>query len=460
MTEAMNKGLQRLTRFAMMTGALALIPAPVSATSLEDAVVQSLNTNPEVQIRANNRKAIDEELRQARGLYLPQVDVEMGIGREWTSNLTTRTLGAGAAEHTAEEYRGLLSQRLFDGFEADSEVARQKSRIASAARRVYETSEFLALDAINSYLQVILQKNLLALAEENVAYHRDILGRIKQRQAGGAGSSADVSQTQARLERAISTLHERRNDVADAYALYLRVVGTTASGLSQPSFSEALLPGSIDDAIAVAQKGNPTIKILQSDVKVADAEIDLAGADYWPKVNFEVDAGYFDDRNGVDSFEDRHAVMVRARWNLFRGGIKPAGVNEAKHRKSEAQSRVANATIIAREQMEQSWNAHEASVGRQTALAGAVAANQQTLGAYVQQFQVGQRTLLDVLDAQNELFATRSQLATVSTNRVLSGYRILAVGGQLLTSLDIVAPGSADEDSESFGEDVFGTWIE
>src|SRR5690606_33707045 len=118
-----------------------------------------------------------------------------------------------------------LSQLLFDGFFADSEVERQKARVASAAYRVGETAEFVGLDAVEAYLEVLRHRERVQIAEDNVAVHRATLGRVGQRAEGGGGNIADVRQAEARLSSAESTLVQTRGDLRDAEYLFLRVVG-------------------------------------------------------------------------------------------------------------------------------------------------------------------------------------------------------------------------------------------
>ena len=128
------------------------------AASLVDAIQLAITTNPTIGIVASNREQIDEELRQARGLYLPQVDILFGIGKESTNNRETRGRGKDLMTLTREEATLTIRQNVFDGFEREGRIGREKARIRSAARRVFENSEFLALDAIGAYLDVVRQR--------------------------------------------------------------------------------------------------------------------------------------------------------------------------------------------------------------------------------------------------------------------------------------------------------------
>lgn len=426
---------------ALLGGALSFPGTVAHAISVEEAVHLAISTNPDIGIVASNREAVDEELRQARGLYLPQVDAAVGIGREQTNNRTTRNTGNG---HSVGLYRQessiTLQQRIFDGFEAAATVEREQARVDSAAYRVAENAEVLALDAIGVFVEVLRQRELVRLAEDNLAVHLDILDSLQQRLAGGGGTRADVSQTEARVSRSRATLTQNLNDLRDAEALYTRIVGQFPDSLTAPEFPSGVLPGSLEDAVDWAGSNNPTTKIFQADVDTAEAEVELSEVPFYPAVSLEGQTEYNDGTGGVDSWEFNNQVMVRVRMNLFRGGIDRAARQEALSRLSESKNRRLRSHLEAQQDMRQSWFALEAAQQRVEDLTSAVEFNIQTRDAYRQQFEVAQRTLLDVLDAENELFVSRGQLVSDQTNELLASYRILAVGGMLLENLGVAAP--------------------
>ncbi len=189
---------------AVLLGSALILPGSLTAeaVSINEAIKLALATNPDIGIVVSNREAVDEELRQARGLWLPQLDAALGIGRERTNDRTTRAAGKGHLDLTREEASLTLQQRIFDGFEANSTIEREMARVESAANRVHENAEFLALDVIGGYVEVLRQRELVRLAEANLNVHIGILDSLQQRLAGGGGSRADVAQTEARSARA------------------------------------------------------------------------------------------------------------------------------------------------------------------------------------------------------------------------------------------------------------------
>ena len=432
---------------AALLGTALLFPGTMAAqaVSLNEAIELAISTNPDIGIVASNREAVDEELKQARGLYLPQIDVAAGIGRESTNDRTTRArVGSRDTLYlTRQEASITLQQRIFDGFETDSTVNREKARVESAANRVHENAEFLALDVIGAYVEVLRQRELVRLAEENLRVHLGILDSLKQRLAGGGGSRADVAQTEARSARARATLTQTLNDLRDSEAAYTRIIGQFPDQLEAPEFPEGVLPGDLDEAVSLAGTNNPTTKIFEADVRSANAEVSLAEVPLYPAVTLEAESEYNDGRDGIDTYEFNNQVMLRLRWNLFRGGIDRANRQEQLSRLAESKNRRLRSFLEAQQEMRQSWFALEASRQRVEDLSDSVKFNMETRDAYRQQFEVAQRTLLDVLDAENELFVSSGQLVSAQTNELLASYRILAVGGMLMGTLNIAPPQQA-----------------
>jgi adhesin transport system outer membrane protein len=423
--------------------------------TLEEAVELAIQTNPQVEGAASNRRAVSQQLRQARSGYLPQLSVSAEAGPARIEDQATRARSGDDHEDTVREvYRATISQTLFDGFDTGSRVERQKARLRAAAYGVYDTTELLALDTVNQYLQVRLQRRLLEIAEQNVAIHRDILDQVRERLDRGAGSSADVSQTQARLYQAQATVVQGEQALQDAVASFRRFVGRAPGQLEQPSLSRGTLPANERQALDTAVKQNPLIKRRQAEVEAARSEVDVQGADYYPDVSLEGQSIYRDGTDAADTYEREHRLVLQFEWVLYSGGRDTAERNEAVERASEARSRRMEAMRQIREELRRAWNALRSTRRQVRELEQTVAANEQTLDAYRQQFGVGQRTLLDVLDAENELFATRTRLASTRTDQLFARYNVQALTGQLLPTLGVQQVAASDPAAPGFFETV------
>ncbi len=221
-----------------------------------------------------------------------------------------------------------------------------------------------------------------------------------------------------------------------------------------PEYSGDLLPGDLNQAVGWVNDNNPTVRIFEADVRVTEAEVGLAEAAFYPTVNIELETEYNNNRDGINDDEWNTQAMVRMRWNLFRGGIDRANRQEALARMSEAKSVWYQSLADSQRAMRNSWFELESSKQLVEDLTAAVGFNIETRDAYVEQFDVAQRTLLDVLDAENELVGSRGRLVTAEITEIVAGYRILALGGQLLATLAVSAPEQAVVDHKSWNEAV------
>jgi outer membrane protein, adhesin transport system len=434
-----------------------------SATSIEDSIRTALATNPEVGVVAADREAIDQELRQARAEYLPSIDVRGAAGPEYTDNPATRNRrdrGDDADDSQTLlrlESQVTLTQMLFDGFATQSEVQRQTARIDSAAYRVQETAEFIALDAVEAHLDVLRNQALVELARENVAQHQRILGQVALLERQGAGSLGDVRQAESRLAEAQSSLALAKGNLRDAIAFYQAIVGDRPAGLEDAAPPVAALPESEEASAVVASVTSPTVLIANADIDVAKAELRAAQAGYYPNLDLELGASAGDELDGVEGSDVSAQALIVLRYNLFRGGADIAREREGFARLREAREALRAAQRDSEEDARVAFNAMITARARLAALARGVEAQRATRDIYAQQFDLGQRGLLDLLDAENELFNDRSNLVTASFTETFAVYRVLAVIGTLLDTLEIDRPMQAINIYRDRREPVRGT---
>lgn len=213
---------------ALLAGASSSARAEEPVMTLRDAVAVGVNTNPETGIVQSNRRATDEELRQARALYLPSIDLRADTGAEHSDDPATR---GGLDDNDTEELwryeAGLtLTQLLFDGFETKYENVRQKNRVKSASSRVRETAELVGLSVVEAYLDVIRQRELLKIARENVAEHLAIMEQIED------SAAADVLRAlMSNKSRRVWLRHGRRNQMCGNRSGWLSLLIYAKSGM-------------------------------------------------------------------------------------------------------------------------------------------------------------------------------------------------------------------------------------
>lgn len=418
---------------ALVCGSNAL--AQNQAVTLADTVTTALEYSPRLKVLKDNQEAIGFERDRAKGGYYPQVDISFGYGAESHNDERTRAKDNENHFYDRMEAAIRLSQLLYDGKQTTSLVAIEEAKLASAGHRVFDNAEAIALDAIIAHMKVYRQRELVGLAEKNVKDHVEILNMLKERQAGGAGSIADVDQTSGRLARAQASLAETQAALKATEANYLRVVGKLAGDVQFFSAPADMLPKTLDEAVAQTVSGNPKILALNANIDEAAQRVELSNSSFLPKIHAELSSSYEDQVESSETYELNNQAMLRVRWNIFNGYADVADRKAAMARKMQASANRDDQQDQVIEETRATWAELESARKQSLAFGDALNYNQKTLDSYRKQFNVGQRTLLDVLDAHNELFQSSGLLVTAKTNEVIAIERLLALTGRLNSSL-------------------------
>ncbi|MDL2317313.1 TolC family protein, partial [Desulfovibrio sp. OttesenSCG-928-A18] len=268
------------------------------------------------------------------------------------------------------------------------------------------------------------------------ANHRKILNSQHARQRSGATTMADVSQTQSRLARTEASLAESRAALEVAMANYKRLTGKDAGQIEVPASPAGAYP-SLEAALASSQTGNLKIRALQADITTADAQTDLDKAPFHPTIYLEAGPTYSYRPTSSDSDQGGVSVMLHANWNLFNGGYDWYNVKGDKARARQARQELSALLDNLAEETEATWAEYVSSQEQARFYANSVDYATKTRDMYLQQFNVGQRSLLDVLDSENELFSSSIQLVTAQQNVIAAKYRLLALGGAFLSSFGL-----------------------
>lgn len=409
---------------------------PAWSTSMLDAVKTAVQSYPSIEEASSNRRAQDYELKQQRGLYLPSLDVSSGAGPEWTKGQTA-TKGKDMPRY---DNRATLSVLLFDGFGRESAIERSASRVDAAANRVMERSEAIAAAAIEAYLDVLRNIEIVRLGEENVATHADLVEKVRQRYAGGQSGAGDLQQARSRFSAARENVIQARKDLVDSRTNYINLINMEPDGLEPSDPLESALPATLDEAVNLALDHSPTILAASADLDEANAAHRGAASNYWPKLSLEGTGGYNRNADGIRG-EDRDAsLMVKMSYNLYRGGIDQNRRMEMAERSGEARAAVMRLERAVTKEVRDSWSAMETAKSRAVVLNEQVLANAEVVVNYRQGFDIGQRDLLDLLDAENELYTSRVRSTTANYTHEYAIYRTLASMGTLTSALGVPVP--------------------
>ncbi|MBT2294196.1 TolC family outer membrane protein [Pseudomonas fluorescens] len=419
------------------------------AMSLTEAIQSTIATHPELAQRVDSRLSANEDVKVARGGFFPSVDLNAGYGRGYSDNTNTRALGnhhTNILTYTQSELR--LRQMLFDGFNTANEVERTKGVVNSRAYYAQGTAQDLALRTIEVYLEVLKRRELVTLAKNNLQAHLRVNDQIGLRTERGVGSTADSDQSNARRALAENNYDTAQVDLADAEANFYSVVGRMPDELETPPSTKGEMPADLSQAQQSMVDNNPYLKSAQADVQSAESQYEVAKSPFYPRFDAEAAVGANNNLGGEEGHDNNWRVGVVMNYNLFRGGSDKARLASNAHQINQAMDIRNNALRQLNEDTRLAWNAM-LNARKQTPTAREYAeTTSRVRAAYQDQFGLGQRTLLDVLDSENELYNANRRYTEVRYTEEYSMYRVLANMGQLLSKQRVVLPADAVAQTE------------
>jgi len=426
-----------------------LLPSIGHAQSLEQAVAFSFDTNPTLRAAFTRFKASEKQVEQAQAGYLPTIDATAGIGYEYTDSPSTRRTDDDTESLARRELGLSLTQELFSGFHTENEVKRTSHATSADQWRLYAAAEDLALEVSRVYLGLIKSGELVALSEKNLAAHEDIYEQIKERTNAGFSSSADLSQIKARLANAHANLIAAQNNHLDSKATFFRVVAQRPDNLVTPRPDATLLPETEKEGLQRALVNHPVIKSAFNDIDAARAQHEASNANYYPKVWVDLEANFNDNLDGEDGSSgdvggenNEILAMLRVSYNIYSGGKDDAYAKETAYKMNEAKALNRSVYRDVTEGFSLSWNAFEQLNLQKKYIQMNVTSSKSTQLDYQDQFKMGQRSLLDLLDTENELFEARRDYVEADFAEISSQYRVLHAMGVLVDSLRVTRPSS------------------
>ena len=414
---------------------------------LQTAIDAAMRANPEILQAQYNKEAIQFERRQAEGLFGPSVDVEASAGIRRLENSTRRNLGIADDELFPVDI-GITGQwTAIDFGRRRGELLRQAARVDGASLRVLERSEFIALEVSRQYLDVLLQQRVQAAASDNRRFHELLVSDLSQGVAQGSISIADQQQAEERMQAAVVREEEARRSVTQAQISLRALTGLDIYGAVLPPSLAAQLPTGLEQAVGLARTRNPLVREAQADVDAANAVVQSAEADLYPTIGVEVSGRVGDDIDGFSGETNDLQGRMVFRWNVFDSGIRAARVQETVRQASIARYTLHQRQREAEEDVRSAWNALETQGRISTALERQSTVSDDLLLSYRSQFNIGRRSLLDVLDAQNTRFNTQVRLETARFSELFARYQILAATNSFLDSMDL-EPGTGSGETE------------
>ncbi|ARC92092.1 agglutination protein [Vibrio coralliilyticus] len=408
---------------------------PVQSQTLEQAVALTIASNPNVKASYNEYMSKLYDAEASSGAYLPSIDLDAGVGYEQVD------LASGTEnELTRKEATLSLTQLIWDGSATLNDMDRTAADAESVRFQLLADSQDIALEVTNIYLDATKAYEVLALSESNLAVHKEIYSDIKKRVESGIGSTADLSQVEARLAKAHGNLLAAQNNLYDVHTQFKRIVGQAPQGLIFPRADENAIPFSVDEALDLAIKNHPVIKVAQADVDSARFQYEQTKGVNYPTLSIEANQIWRDDAGGIRGSSNESSAMLRMRYNLYNGGADSDRTESAAYQLNKAKDFRDRTFRSLEEGLRLSWSALDLTLQQKEFLADHVDSASDTVIAYEKQYKLGKRTLLDLLNTENELFEARKDYLDAKYDEQYAKYRVMNATGGLLAALRVDTP--------------------
>lgn len=411
--------------------------------TVKEVALQAIEANPDVQASWHTFKASTQDIKVARSGYLPSVDLSASGGRAQRDY-------DGRDDYTTTQGEISLTQMLFDGFKTSGQVDYFKNSNLVRYYELMSQVETTALEAVKSFEDVKRTRELVELARANYAKHREVYAQIQDRTQSGVGRRVDLEQVAGRLALAESNLLTEAANLHDVTAHYLRVVGQLPpDNLLESHLADTNLPADIREMLLLAYQGNPAFHAAIKNISAAESKVKSERSGYYPKVELRArqvtnrNLDGFDERVDPKRFGDESAIELGLTYNLYAGGASRASVRRAYEDVNLAKDQRDQACMDLRQDTQIAYNDSKRIREQLMSLEQHKLSSDKVRNAYYEQFNIGQRTLLDLLDAENEYFQASRSLTIAKGDLEIAYARSLSAMGKLLVTLGITRDGLA-----------------
>ncbi|MCT7462668.1 TolC family outer membrane protein [Aliarcobacter cryaerophilus] len=426
-----------------MVTATCLFSINANALTLKETLNEVLETNPVVQERLKNLNETREDLNIAKSEWLPSLDYRGTIGRNNSGDL--KDSGNSSFNHTVRDssyshYTNSLklTQNIFNGFSTTEKINYQEARVFGAAYHYLENANDIAFNMTQAYIDLLRSYQLLQNAKDNVVINKKIYEDVQSLYDQGLTTKSEMTKIYASLSLANSNLVVQQNNTMDKEFKFKRLYGRSVNvGTLEVPKLDLAMPESKQRATMIAIQNNPSMIVSSYNIKGAQALYREKKSKFMPSVDIEAEQMFNDytKDNGFDSADDRQRIYAVLNWNLFKGGAHSADLQKSRstiNKELELQRDLKRQTI---EGLELSWSAYEMLGKQLTELYKYYEYSEETLSSYQSEYEMGRRTLLDLLSAQNDLISSKAQIINAQMDKLFAQYRILDAMGMLVSSV-------------------------
>jgi len=421
-----------------MTSVLVLAGAGgASAETLESALARAYGNNPSLNAQRASVRATDENVAQAKSGYRPQITGSADVGRTFSKYDDRRPpnfLGTGGEQISRLTPRGFgveLNQTIFDGFRTDNSVRRAESGVLAARENLTTAEQNILVNAATAYMDVLRDTAILDLQRNNVEVIDEQLRQTRDRFNVGEVTRTDVAQAESRLAAARSQASQAEASLRASIARYRQYVGVEPRQLAPGRPLDKLTPRSLDAALKIAFGEHPAIKAAQHQVDAAELQVKIAQGALAPQIGVTASvAQRYDSRTSNDEALQASAV-ARLTVPIYEGGQAYSATRQAKEQVGQAQLEADWVRDQVRAAVVSNWGSVEAARAQIQAAQAQIDAAETALSGVREEARVGQRTTLDVLNAQQELLTARVNLIQAQRDRVVASYQLVGAMGRL-----------------------------
>jgi outer membrane protein len=405
---------------------------PSAAATLQDALVKTYQNNPQLNAERARQRGTDENVPQALSGYRPQLVASLSAGLQAVRNVLPDNTVQSA---TLKPWTiGLtVTQVLFNGYKTASSVRVAEFQIRSGREALRNTEQGVLLDAVTAYMNVMANNALYEAQRTNVQVLREIQATTKRRLDAGDVTPTDTAQAESRVSRGLADLNAAEVALAISKETYTQVIGEPPSALTAASPVDRLSPPTQLASIETAAHEHPAVLGAGYDVDVAQTSIRLAESALLPQVSVQgsVSRQVENDPTLTTSQTDQASVIGQVNVPIYDGGMAASQTRQAKEVASQSRLVLDQVRNQTRTAVVSAWVANEGTKVALRATESEVKAAEVALEGVRREAAGGQRTTIDVLNAQQDLTNARSRLIAAQRDRVIASYTLLSAVGRL-----------------------------
>jgi TolC family type I secretion outer membrane protein len=406
------------------------------AQTFEEALATTYLNNPTLRAARAELRAVDEGVSQALSNWRPNLDVESEAGLQYTDTESEFFSGSGNSRPRGGEMN--LIQPVYRGGRTLSETDSAELNVLSQRARLKAVEQDVLGDAIVAYLDVWRDQSILQLNIKNEQVLRRQLEAASDRFEVGEITRTDVAQSESRLARATADRIASEGQLSSSRAVFQRVVGIYPTELTEPA-ATGEIPQDLKDLIEISVKDDPRVVAALYAVQAARKDVRSVEGELYPSAQLRGRLAYEDDF-GTSSTETKRAeVFAELNIPLYQQGAVSSRVRQAKQVASQRRIEVDETRQLAREDSIEAWEALVSARAQIVSLETEVRSQQIALEGVRQENEVGERTILDVLDAEQELLDAQVRLVSANRDQVVASYGVLRAMGRL-TALGLELP--------------------